>query len=225
MVARWQERDPSPPPQSKKNKKKKSKLIFFFVRCHFSPFFYCRLSPARLRFIFTEITSYLPFFSSSIFPFKMLCVCTPHSFQVPSPFLDVCVHERHIHLSNFLFSFFFFLFSFCVGFAVLQNSSISLFFDKTTCCQILKRLEAALQGKQNGWKKDRNSLVFFLSTQLTTTTVLQFNTIFSPFCFPGFERTNKIPDLFCGLGHFTNPSFLRALSTLLFLFGDCVKVL
>ena len=60
---------------------------------------------------------------------------------------------------------------------------------------ILKRLEAALQGKQNGLKKTEACL-FSLSTQLTTTTVLQFNTFFHLFVFPALSAQTKDPIFF-----------------------------
>ena len=60
---------------------------------------------------------------------------------------------------------------------------------------ILKRLEAALQGKQNGLKKTEACL-FSLSTQLTTTTVLQFNTFFHFFVFPALSAQTKDPIFF-----------------------------
>ena len=58
-----------------------------------------------------------------------------------------------------------------------------------------KKIGGSAAGQTKRIEKNRSLLVFFeYSINHNNRTSVEH--IFPPFCFPGFERTNKIPDLF-----------------------------
>ena len=79
---------------------------------------------------------------------------------------------------------------FCKLFSTITHLSDAFFF-----FFLIKQLvvnskigdSAAGQSKRIEKKNKTETCLFSLSTQLTTTTVLQFNTIFSSFCFPALS--------------------------------------
>ena len=59
-----------------------------------------------------------------------------------------------------------------------------------------KKIGGSAAGQTKRIEKRQKLVCFFLSTQLTATTVLQFNTVFSLFCFPALSAQTKDPIFF-----------------------------
>ena len=153
-------------------------LTLFFQSSLFSSFHYNVFCYPMWR---CPVRAPLPIlFTSFITHIKRLLQCT-----IP-PHLR-CLHPLGVLVWGFVHGsmvLFFSLFFFLIKQLVLKS----------------KKIGGSAAGQTKRIEKRQKLCLFSLSTQLTTTTVLQVNTIFfSPFCFPALSAQTKDPTFFSTL--------------------------